>query len=201
MGESVHDDCTDLAEARQGQEAAFGRLYDRHAAVVLSLCRRSTGGRSAQSVDTDAEDSLQETFIRAFRKLDEVHDCHGFRSWLCRIARLVCSERRRAAGRRHRHEGDAMDEMIRTLDPTRGRPNTHAGAEKECERRERLSRLSAALDTLQDDERLAIHLYYLDADPVTAARMALGVSRSGFYKLLARARESLASQLREVVQP
>ena len=41
-------------------------------------------------------------------------------------------------------------------------------------------------------ERLAIHLYYLDADPVGAATSALGLSRSGYYKLLSRAHGRLA---------
>ncbi len=193
MSDAVHDDCADLAEARQGHETAFGRLYDRHAAVVLSLCRRSAGGRSPAGADTDAEDALQETFIRAFRKLDEVHDCRGFRSWLYRIARLVCSERRRAASRRRHHEGAAMQRMIDESAPARG-------SAQETERRERLSRLAMALDRLEDDERLAIHLYYLDGDPVAAAQTALGLGRSAFYKLLARAREALAAQMREAVQ-
>jgi RNA polymerase sigma-70 factor (ECF subfamily) len=60
------------------------------------------------------------------------------------------------------------------------------------DQREQLDLLSEALEQLPDDERLAVHLYYLDADPVTAASACLGVSRSGFYKLLARARERLA---------
>jgi len=72
---------------------------------------------------------------------------------------------------------------------------------QESGRREQLARLSIALDRLGDDERLAIHLYYMDSDPVAAAHAALGLGRSGFYKLLARARETLAVQLREVVQP
>ena len=46
---------------------------------------------------------------------------------------------------------------------------------------------------LPDDERLALHLYYLESDPIAAASECLGVSRSGFYKLLTRGRERLAS--------
>ena len=57
--------------------------------------------------------------------------------------------------------------------------------------------LGPALDGLDDDERLAIHLHYLEHDPVTAARNALGISRSGYYKLLARARTHLAETLRD----
>ena len=38
---------------------------------------------------------------------------------------------------------------------------------------ESLQRLDRALDRLPEDERLAIHLYYLEPDPVAAARSAL----------------------------
>jgi len=192
MNDTVNDDCADLAEARQGHEAAFRRIYDRHAAVVLSLCRRNAGGSAA---DAEAEDALQETFIRAFRKLDEVHDCRGFRSWVYRIARLVCSERRRSERRRRHHEGAAMQRMIDEATTTVAPASAQATVQ-----RERLDRLTHALDRLDDDERLAIHLYYLDSDPVAAAQSALGLGRSAFYKLLARAREALAAQLREAVQ-
>jgi len=206
MSDAVHDDCTDLDEARQGQQAAFERIYDRHAAVMLSLCRRKV---LAGSLD-DAEDAMQETFFRAFRKLDEVHDCRGLRSWMYRIARLVCSERRRSETRRHHHEEVAMEQARRfMIDSTTNTART--GAENDgslaaamppatAVQQEQLRRLSAAIDRLADDERLAIHLYYLDADPVRAAQSALGIGRSAFYKLLTRARESLAIQMREAVQ-
>lgn len=180
------DDCTDLASHRSGDPAAFARLYDRHAAVVFSICRVETPGRS----ETDADDAAQETFIRAYRMLDRVVDCRGFASWLHRIARLVCSERRRSFARRRRHEGEAMSAAIAHRDPV---------AEGEAVRRERLDRLGEALAELDEDERLAIHLYYLDRDPVAAAQSALGLSRSAFYKLLARARERLAIRMREEI--
>ena len=72
-----------------------------------------------------------------------------------------------------------------------------AGAPPGPERAEELLRLDAAIDALPDQERLAVHLYYLESDPVRAAKDALGLSRSGFYKLLARAREQLAAELKE----
>lgn len=61
-----------------------------------------------------------------------------------------------------------------------------------AERAEQFARLSTALDQLPDDERLAIHLYYLDPDPVAAAAQC-GLPRSSFYKVLGRARERLAA--------
>jgi RNA polymerase sigma-70 factor (ECF subfamily) len=181
-------DARDLEDARIGGDeapAAFARIYDRHSPVVRALCRR----HSPSEADTD--DALQETFLRAFNMLDRVSDAAGLRSWLYQIAANVCSERRRSAKRRRNHEHAAFEEgapgmngqLLRTAPP----PPSSA------EHAEQLERLSAALDQLPDDERLAIHLYYLEPDPVAAASTAIGVSRSGFYKLLARARDHLAS--------
>lgn len=68
------------------------------------------------------------------------------------------------------------------------------------EHAEALDRLTSALDELPDEERLAIHLYYLEPDPVAAAGASLGLSRSGFYKLLARAKTHLGT-LMGVVSP
>jgi RNA polymerase sigma-70 factor (ECF subfamily) len=183
-------DVRDLEAARRGggdpdSHAAFARIYDRHSPVVRALCRC----HSPSEAETD--DALQETFLRAFKMLDRVSDAAGLRSWLYQIAANVCSERRRATKRRRAHEHAAFDhgapgmngQLLRT-DPPPPSAAEHA---------EQLSRLTAALDQLPDDERLAIHLYYLEPDPVAAASSAIGVSRSGFYKLLARARDHLAS--------
>ncbi len=177
--ELLEAEAADLAAAQAGDHDAFGRLYDRHAAVVLSLCRRLALA--------DAEDATQETFIRAHRKLQHVEDANKLRSWLYAIARRVCSERTRSRRRRTRHEENFA--VNRALEPV----SASAGeqAPESVARSEDLERLDAALNQLDDRERLALHLYYLETDPVRAAVSALGLSRSGYYKLLARARESL----------
>jgi RNA polymerase sigma-70 factor, ECF subfamily len=175
---------------------AFARIYDRHSAVVRALCVRHL------PTDTDADDALQETFIRAYRLLHEAQGSESLRPWLYAIARLVCAERRRAAARRNKHEQAAAQERI-VMNGLSSTNHTIAGRRSEptpapAEHAEALSRLTVALDELPDEERLAIHLYYLETDPVSAAGSALGISRSGFYKLLARAREHLASALGSV---
>lgn len=187
MGARV-DDCTDLASHRAGDPAAFARLYDRHAAIVFSICRLETPGRN----EVDAEDAAQETFFRAYRLLDRIVDCRGFPAWLHAIARLVCSERRRSTARRRRHEDSLMS----------GPATLAASAvDSEAAHRERLAMLGAAMEELDDDEQLALHLYYLDRDPVAAAHRELGLSRSAFYKVLARSRERLAARLGRETTP
>jgi len=188
------DDARDLEVARGENgpysHAAFARIYDRHSPVVRALCRR----HSPSEVETD--DALQETFIRAFGMLERVTHADGLRSWLYQVATHVCSERRRSSIRRRKHEqgafahgGEAMNGQLRRAE---------AAPIESADRAEQLSRLTRALDELPDDERLAIHLYYLESDPVAAAVSAIGVSRSGFYKLLSRAREHLASIMTRV---
>ena len=182
-------DARDLIAAKAGDHQAFARLYDRHAPLVLSLCRRSIDGSLAE-----AEDATQETFMRAHRMLDRLDNGPGLRSWLCAIAQRVSAEHRRAARRRTTHEGRAG------IDAGERAPQSSSRIE-DIERREALERLSGAIEQLDERERLAVHLHYLDAEPVRAAADALRLSRSGYYKLLARARDRLAVLMQEVPAP
>ncbi len=177
------DDARDLTAALAGDHEAFARLYDRHAAVVLSLCRCRSAG--------DADDAVQETFLRAYRLLPQLDAPEKLRPWLYAITRRVCAERRRSANRRNHHEERAM--MIRAMEPPKTSPSIDA-----AEKSEQLDRLTAAIGTLPDDERLAVHLFYLEEDAANTAATTLGLSRSAFYKLLARARQKLSRQMREV---
>jgi RNA polymerase sigma-70 factor (ECF subfamily) len=186
MAGVMDQDGADVAAARRGDDGAFARLYDRHAALVLSVCRHFG------SCGSEADDALQETFIRAFRMLDRLESATKLRSWLVSIAHRVCSERRRALRRRLTHEERAMTQLLAS------NHRVELDGQATLERREQFDRLEQALDALDDRQRLAIHLYYLESDPVAAARDALGISRSAFYKLLASARDQLAQLLREV---
>src|SRR5688572_11983526 len=146
MDELMSQDADDLRAARQGGpegQRAMARLYDRHAPVVHAVCRQNLGSAGGNAAD----DALQETFIRAYRMLDRLDSPDRLRPWLYGIARLVCSEARRAAGRRRRHEGEAA--MNHALHP----PSARAEAETPHEtvsRSENLARLTEAIDRLPE---------------------------------------------------
>jgi len=188
----VHDDASDLPRALKGDEAAFARLYERHSAVVFALCRKHA--------PREPDDALQETFIRACTLLHKVSDPTRFRPWLYGIARRVCSEKRRSQKRRTHHTEQAMNTRMAHLNSHPSAAGSPADGQwrNDADRNEQLELLAKALDQLPDRERLAIHLYYLETDPVAAATSALGLSRSAYYKLLARAREQLAACFSEV---
>jgi RNA polymerase sigma-70 factor (ECF subfamily) len=77
-----------------GDEAGFGELVQRHRRELHLHCYRMTG-----SFD-EAEDLVQETFLRAWRKRDSFEGGPGFRAWLYRIATNACLDVLRSSRRR-----------------------------------------------------------------------------------------------------
>lgn len=89
----------DEAPACALDRASLGRLYEDHAPAVRRFLRGLLGSAAA------ADDGTQETFVRAFRKLETLRDGQRLRPWLLGIARLVAMEACRA---RKRHVSDAL---------------------------------------------------------------------------------------------
>jgi len=73
-----------LAAARAGDETAFSALVDRHRTELRVHCYRMLG-----SLD-EAEDLVQETFLRAWRRLAQFEGRSTLRAWLYRIATNAC---------------------------------------------------------------------------------------------------------------
>ncbi len=205
MGGPVPDDCSDLAALDQGDRDAGRRLYERHAPLLYALCREETGARSHE----DAEDALQETFLRAFRMRDRLTDGGGSRlcwGWFggvfCTYGGGARGEVLRDAGYAAGHARADTHRGTNAMHPT---PTMHAANQaiaaaseppsRPLERHETLRRLGRAIDELPEDIRLALHLFYLEPDPVAAAKHALGVSRAQFYRLVSQARELIGAKL------
>ena len=73
------DDAQVVARARAGDPAAFEELVARHHAACLRYAAHLLGDR------TEAEDVVQETWVRAYRSLGRYEERSQFRSWLFRI--------------------------------------------------------------------------------------------------------------------
>ncbi len=73
-----------LAAGRAGDAAALEQLLAMHRRPLYALCRGMLGNAD------DAEDAMQETFLRALRALPGFRGEAAFRSWLFRIAFNVC---------------------------------------------------------------------------------------------------------------
>lgn len=173
-----------MAAALAGDSEAFGRLYDRYARLIRAVCFDTTQDLG------QANDLCQETFLRAYRKLPELRDPEKLAAWLLAIARFVCREWKRGRARdRHRYVGLAV---------SAGRRDGSAGTAVGCAAENGApdaQQVRRALEALPEDQRIALHLFYLQDQCAEQARAVLGLSRPGFYKLLARARQRLAKLL------
>jgi RNA polymerase sigma-70 factor (ECF subfamily) len=162
-----------VVRARAGDQAAFAALYDRHSRLVRAICFDATGHLAA------AEDLSQEVFLRAYQKLHQLRDANRFLAWLCEIARRAGRDWRRRAKR----DCLSTDFVEKREAATSAEEST-------------LIELRDAIRQLPEDERIALHLFYLDEQPAADARQVLGLSQSGFYKLLDRARQHVALNMR-----
>ena len=187
-------DGTLVLGVRNGDRSAFAELYDRRARLIRAICYDTT--RDLQA----AADLTQEVFLRAYKNLGRLPEADRFAAWLVGIARQVCREWRRK--RRREERGLARFAERQAVAGVA----TDAPEQRLVELRDEIAGLLCrerrAVPSLTDNERLALHVYYLQERNVEDARATLGLSRSGFYRVLSSACERLQRlmQRREVPQ-
>ena len=76
----ISDDPDLVGRAREGDQIAFGRLFEQYHAPILNYLHRMVGDRAM------AEDLTQDTFIKAYNALPETRPDLAFKAWLYRIA-------------------------------------------------------------------------------------------------------------------
>lgn len=163
-------DETLVAGVLRGDREAFGELYDRKARLIRAICYDATRELSS------AADLTQEVFFRAYRGLGELRDPTRFGSWLLGITKQVCREWRRTQRRRPQPiEGLELE--------------SHSWADAGL--LDSVGDLRRAIIALPERERLALHAFYLMEMDAEQARGVLELSRSGFYRVLSRARRRL----------
>ena len=136
------DDAAAVAQARGGDEEAFRVLVERHGRSIYRLAYRMTGRPE------DAEDVVQETFVRAYRQLSRFEARSNFATWLYRIGFNCAIDYMRA--RPHRESAESHETLER-LTPGSEAPSiddlVYAG--------EIGARVQEALNALSTQERAA----------------------------------------------
>lgn len=164
-----------------GEKEAFGLLYDRYAPLIRAICYDVVGNLA------DAQDLTQDVFIRAYDKLETLRSPDRFGKWLIGIARLRCREWRRQNQQHREGDGELDDISVVAPDPSID---------------DRLVLLRKMMTALPEKERLALHMFYLQGNSAETARGVMGLSRSGFYRVLDRAKkhlEKLMTREREAI--
>lgn len=113
-----------VSAARQGNRAAFGRLYERYGRMVhgILLARVPRG---------EVDDLVQDVFLQAMRKLPSLRELNAFSGWLAMIARNRANDYHRrepetAELQEHTLRQEAPDpEAIKVLETIRGLPEAY----------------------------------------------------------------------------
>jgi RNA polymerase sigma-70 factor (ECF subfamily) len=134
----------------------------------------------------DAEDVLQETFVRAYRSIAQCEDRARFGSWLFRILVNRC---RTAGARRGRREQTVVRDEIALLGPAVDHPAERAAWREEIAR---------ALARLDPDQREAFLLKYVEEMSYEEMAALTGVGVSALKMRVKRACGRLREMLREV---
>jgi RNA polymerase sigma-70 factor, ECF subfamily len=151
----VSTDCVDDADlvvrARQGDSAAFGELVDRHRTAVYRAAMAALGSHA------EAEDTAQDAFLLAFRRLGSFRGEASFKTWLLTITWHQAINRRRALTRILRRlvtakgaESEAHDAILASVASAGPTPEA-AAVQQELQQavREAINGLTAKLrDTL-----------------------------------------------------
>lgn len=170
-----------VLRAKQGDTSAFGQLVHRHQQAARRVAYTVAG--------SDADDVVQEAFVKAYRNLHRFDDARPFRPWVLRIVANEASNARRSAGRR----------TYLALRTTTTATDATASPEDELVTDERRRLLADAVASLPEADRLVIAYRWFAG--LTEAEMAAALKcRPGTVKSrLSRAHDRLRAALPQKV--
>ena len=149
-------DAAAVGRARTGDADAFRVLVERHSRSLFRLAFRMTGNQQ------DAEDVVQESFLRAYKQLGKFDERASFGTWLYRIAANCSLDLVRSRKRRSEHlapqesSGSEMDDPVTLLPALEPTPDRMAFSGEVRERVEK------AMQELSPTERTAFVLRHFE---------------------------------------
>lgn len=169
-----NDEARLIAAARRGDTRAFAALVDAHQQAVRGFLRRFCG------VWADADDTAQEAFVIAWRKLARFEGRSSFRSWVCGVGYRIARDARRS------HARSASRDAA-----WRAEQNHH---DSEAPIEDRIA-LADAMAALPEDQRAAVALClgegFSHAEAAAILQLPLGTVKSH----VTRGRERLLAAL------
>ncbi len=183
------DDAAVVEKARAGDEQAFKALVERHSRAVFRLAFRMTGN------EPDAEDVVQEAFLKAYRRLDQFDFRAQFGSWLHRIVANCAYDLLRSRARRDEQSLDVEGD-----DEHAGPATTLVAPEPAPDRvvfsAEVRARVTAAMARLSAMERSAFVLRHHEGMSIEEIGGTLGLDTSAakqsVFRAVRKMREALA---------
>ena len=184
------DDSAAVERARSGDSDAFRLLVEQHSRHVFRLAFRMTGN------EQDAEDVVQETFLRAYKQLDKYEARASFSTWLYRIASNYSLDLIRS---RKRHEDKREQRPPEEPDVLQTIPAHNPGPDRMVYSGEVSQHVEAAMNELSAQERSAFVLRHFEGMSIEEIGAVLGTGVNATKHSIFRAVQKLRKSLEPVV--
>jgi RNA polymerase sigma-70 factor (ECF subfamily) len=186
--EPILDESVLVAQSREGDAEAYGQLVKRYQNKIFRLAQHITQNRE------DAEDVLQETFLKAYEHLDQFQGNSKFYTWVVRIAVNQALMKLR---RRKNDKSVSLDETIDTGEDTIVREIAawDEDPEQQLSREEIGGILDTAVQSLDAPYRSVFVLRDIEEMSTEETADALGLSVPAVKSRLLRARLQLREKL------
>lgn len=187
-----------VRDAIAGDDEAFGTLVRKHYERAIAVAQKIVGSRE------EAQDIVQDAFVRAHRRLADFQGQSGFYTWLYRIvANLsIDSLRRRKRERRADIEQEEVREALRTDgDNTLWARFDDTNPGVNAERTQLRLRLQQAFDQLAEIHRDVIVLREVQGQSYEEIAVILGIKKGTVMSRLFHARRAMQDGLQSRVKP
>ena len=172
-------------------EDACAEVVNEHQRMVYQLAL------NLLSDHNEALDLSQEVFLRVFRTIHKFRGQSSLRTWIYRIVVNQARNRQRWWRRRHRAQQVSLDQHIQDHGDLPERTNG-ASPDRLLGQKMLAERIRVALERLPFDQRTALVLREIDGLSYEEIGFSLGIAVGTVKSRLARAREGLRGQLRDV---
>lgn len=180
------DDIFFIEAVRKGNVAAFSVLVERYQNMVYSLSLKLL--KNAE----DAEELAQDTFIKAYQKLDTYEGKSKFSTWIYSITYNACISELR---KRRIHFSSLEDQRFSDHDEMKMHDYF-----SETKKEDQEKYLNLALGKLPEDDQILVTLYYYESQSMDDISIITGLTVSNIKVKIHRARKRMYAILHEMLK-
>ncbi len=179
------DDIYYIKQIKNGHTDAFVHIVRRYERMVFTIVRKIVFSH------TDAEDIVQEVFIKAFQALDKFREESGFATWLYRITyNTTISELRK-----RKHEFTAIEDHFSNI-----ADDDISDTIDEVSTEDKLKHLDSVLKKMPPDDALLITMFYMNNHSVQDISQITGNSIANVKVKLHRIRKFMNFEINKLIQ-
>lgn len=173
-----------IQQCKTGNQHAQLEIYNRYYKAMFNTAYRIVKDRF------EAEDIMQESFLSAFTKLDDLNDCKTFGAWLKRI---VINNSIYNYNKTCKYDEVHLDDVLYKIEDENGIPENYEYTSLKAQQ------VIETLKTLKDSYRISLTLNLIEGYDYEEICRIMNISYANCRTMISRAKESLRKKLMETI--